>query len=116
VYKYLPNKELRSAISLDVSQDVIKNQHKNKAKTNPKQTQTKPICKMLKMNVSSAKTDDYGKTPAFCRMKNKAKTKPIRLRLWLRRDRFKANFNLPARPVQKYAGSTGQHKRQISCY
>jgi len=35
VYNYLPNKELRSVNSLDVSQDVIKNQHKNKAKTKP---------------------------------------------------------------------------------
>jgi len=40
VYKYLPNKELRLANSLDVSQDVIKNQHKNKAKTNPIQSQS----------------------------------------------------------------------------
>jgi len=73
VYKCLPNKELRSANSLDVSQDVIKNQHKNKAKTKPKQTQTKPICEMAKMNVSLTKTDDYGKNPAFCRKRNKAK-------------------------------------------
>jgi len=35
VYMCLPNKELRSANPLGVSQDVIKNQHKNKAKTNP---------------------------------------------------------------------------------
>ena len=32
VYKCLSNKEIRSANSLGVSQDVIKNQHKNKAK------------------------------------------------------------------------------------
>jgi len=83
VYKYLPNKEIRSANSLDVSQDFIKNQHKNKAKT-------KPIYKMLKMNVSSFMTSEYEEFSAFRAGKNKAKTKPIRLRLWLRRDRFKA--------------------------
>jgi len=41
VYKCLLNKEIRSANTLDISQDVIKNQHKNKAKTKPKQTQFK---------------------------------------------------------------------------
>ena len=35
MYKYLPNKGIRSANSLDVTQDVIKNRHKNKPKTNP---------------------------------------------------------------------------------
>jgi len=41
VYKCLPNKEIRSANSLDVSQDVIKNQHKNKAKTKPNKANLK---------------------------------------------------------------------------
>ena len=45
-------------------------------KTKPKQTQTKPIYEMAKMNVSLTKTDDYGKNPAFCRKRNKAKSKP----------------------------------------
>jgi len=45
-------------------------------KTKPKQSQTKPICEMTKMNVSSTKTDDYGKIPVFCRYKNKANSNP----------------------------------------
>jgi len=69
VYKYLSNKGIRSANSLDVSQDVIKNQHKNKAKT-------KPNCEMTKMNVNSIISNNYGKNQAFCQNKNKANTKP----------------------------------------
>jgi len=42
-------------------------------KTKPKQSQTKPISKMPKMNVSSIETDDYGKNPAFAKNRNKAK-------------------------------------------
>jgi len=66
VYKCLSNKEIRSANFLDVSQDVIKNQHKNKAKTNP-----------------------------------------IRLRLWLRRDRFFSPGQCPGSTVAVFpwAGS-----------
>ena len=51
---------------------------------------------MLKMNVSSIKTDDYVKNPDFTKNRNKAKTKPIRRRLRLCRDGFKAN---PASPL-----------------
>jgi len=49
-YKYLPNKELRSANFLDVSQDVIKNQHKNKAKTNPNKANLKNAQNECKLN------------------------------------------------------------------
>ena len=41
-------------------------------KTKPKQSQTKPICEMTKMNVSVLKTMDYGKNPAFAKNGNKA--------------------------------------------
>ena len=73
VYKCLSNKEIRSTKSFGFSQDFIIGWRKNKAKTNPKQSQTKPI----------------------------------RLRLWLRRNRFFSPGQCPGSTVAvfSWAGS-----------
>jgi len=52
---------------------VIKDWPKNKAKSKPKQTQTKPIFKMPKMSVSVLTIRYYGKKQHFAG----TKTKPI---------------------------------------
>ncbi len=55
---------------------------KNKANTNPIQTQynanTNPIPEMSKMNVNSFITKEYRKNDAFTVQKNKANTNPIK--------------------------------------
>ena len=46
-------------------------------KTNPKQTQTKPICKRAKMNTTSVLTNGYKNKSHWRHQKNKAKSNPI---------------------------------------
>ena len=47
-------------------------------KTNPIQTQSKPISEKAKMNVNSLKTKDYRKKDDFAVQKNKPNSKPIK--------------------------------------
>ena len=46
-------------------------------KTNPKQTQTKPISERAKMSINCFSQRSYGKISPFRAKKNKAKTNPI---------------------------------------
>jgi len=46
-------------------------------KTNPKQSQTKPISKNAKMNITSVKTRNYENKSLWKAKKNKAKSNPI---------------------------------------
>ena len=77
---------LTSAKTRDYNDFRLCGRHKNKAKTKPnKANPASPVAsprqvrKMAKMNVSSIETDDYGKNPAFA----KIKTKPIQSQSWI---------------------------------
>ena len=77
MYKSLFNKEIQTLSIGRFPLMTLSKLSRIGSKTKPKQSQTKPIFKMPKMDVKSIETDDYGINPAFAKNRNKAKTKPI---------------------------------------